>query len=299
MAAELSVDGKYSFEVSYEGTRVTLTGFQPEPPAPKLLNLSTRARVRSTAEDASGYGNAVAAGFIISGDDPVSVVIRGIGPSLARSGVSDTLANPVLELFSSDGAVLLSNDNWRDTQSAALQSSGLAPSDPNEAAMITTLTPGAYTARLGDKNGGGGNALVEIYDVSPAAHAKLANISTLGLVDAGNVLISGLMIEPNGEGGSDVVVRALGPQLRQSGIIDALDDPTLEVRDANGATVASNDDHDTQAGETLPVPFALRPSFSTEAALRLSLPRGNYTALVAGKNGMQGTALVEFYDLRP
>ena len=100
-------------------------------------------------------------GFILGGgtnDD--TVLLRGLGPSLIASGVSDALANPTLELRNSDGAVIAMNDDWQSGPSVSLP-----PSDPLESAIETTLSPGAYTALLSGVNNGTGVGLVEVYDL--------------------------------------------------------------------------------------------------------------------------------------
>jgi hypothetical protein len=95
------------------------------------------------------------------------VVIRGIGPSLSQSGLSNVLADPTLELRDSNGMLLIANDNWQDDPASAAQLSAhaLAPQDPKECGIFASLPPGAFTAILAGKNGGTGVGLVEIYNV--------------------------------------------------------------------------------------------------------------------------------------
>ena len=104
-------------------------------------------------------------GVIIAGDTPKRVVLRAIGPSLATAGVSGALPDPTLSLHDSTGATIASNDNWR-TDPGEVAATGLAPSDDFEAAIVTTLAPGAYTAVVSDAGGSTGVALFEIYDAS-------------------------------------------------------------------------------------------------------------------------------------
>ena len=91
------------------------------------------------------------------------MIVRAIGPSLAASGVSDPLLDPVLELYATDGSLIFSNDNWRSTQEEAIVASGLPPSHDAEAAIIATLNPGSYTAILRGTGNTVGNALVEVF----------------------------------------------------------------------------------------------------------------------------------------
>ena len=290
-----SIDGLGSFVVRYRTSAVELTEFRANPAPAQLFNLSTRGFVR-TADDPFGNRYLIG-GFIITGTEAKTVVVRGLGPSLTASGVGSAIANPTIELRGSGSALVASNDNWRDTQEAEIEASGLAPQNPLEAAIRATLLPGAYTVVLQEKDGTAGASMVEVYDLTPNVGSKLANISTRGYVTPEDVLIGGLIARGDEPGNAELVVRAIGPQLRRNGVFSALDDPTLELRDANGGLIAFKDD----AGDgnpTLSIPQELRPSFPVEPAIRVSVPRGNYTAIVRGKNGSSGTALVEFYDLR-
>ena len=107
-------------------------------------------------------------GFILGeGTASTGIVVRGIGPSLSQSGLSDVLADPTLELRDSNGVLLIANDNWQDDQvsAAQLRAHGLAPQDPLESGIFASLPPGAFTAILAGKNNGVGLGLVEIYNV--------------------------------------------------------------------------------------------------------------------------------------
>ncbi len=146
--------------------------------------------------------------------------MRALGPTLGDFGVTDALADPILELHASDGSVV-SNDNWMTTQQTEIEETGLAPGKDLESAIHATLDPGAYSAILRGTNDGTGVALIEAYDLDGAADSQLANISTRGLVEAGdNVMIGGLII-----GGGDaqqnaiVLVRGNGPSLGTAGVM--------------------------------------------------------------------------------
>ena len=159
-------------------------------PAAQALNLSTRMRVQTG--DNVGIG-----GFIIAGTAPKHVLLRAIGPSLTQSGVPDALADPVLELHGPGAFVTIVNDNWRDdpVQEAAIIATGIPPTNDLEAAIDATLNPGAYTAVVRGRNNTSGVALVEVYDLSQAALAKLANISTRAFVSTGdNIVIGGFLL---------------------------------------------------------------------------------------------------------
>jgi hypothetical protein len=223
-------------------------------------------------------------GFIITGSAPKQVLLRGIGPSLAQFGVPDVLADPVLELHGPPGFPTIINDNWRDTQ---IPCTDLPPTNDLESAICATLNPGAYTAIIRGENNGSGVGLVEVYDFGPA-DSQLANISTRAFVSTGaNVMIGGFIL--GGEANGEIVILGIGPSLAASGVSGVLADPTLELRNSNGALMASNDNCGT---------ISIRPLDPAEACLEVSLPPGLFTATLAGKNGGTGVGLVEIYNLQ-
>jgi hypothetical protein len=126
----------------------------------QLANISTRGFVLTA-------NNVMIGGFILGGINNTHVVVRAIGPSLAQVGVPDPLADPTLELHDGNGALLVSNDNWRDDSTSAnqLTALGLAPQNSLESGIYRSLPPGAFTAILAGKNGGTGVGLIEIYNV--------------------------------------------------------------------------------------------------------------------------------------
>ena len=256
----------------------------------RQLNVSTREMV-GTGE------NVLIGGFIVSGSAPKQVLLRAIGPSLGAFGVTGVLQDPTLELHDSTEAVIFSNDNWRETQEAAIAATGLAPNDDREAAVPATLEPGAYTAILQGKNNTTGNALIEAYDLDATAESQFANISTRGQVGTGDaVLIGGLIISSEASAQANVVVRALGPSLGVLGVTGALQDPTLELHDSNGALLAFDDDW-REAQEGIISSTGLSPNDDREAAIFAHLAAGAYTAIVRGSNDTTGIGLVEVYNI--
>jgi len=121
----------------------------------KLTNISTRSFVQT--------GDSVMIGGVIVNGSGNLVLVRGLGPTLSQFGVTDVLADPVMELHDGNGTLIDSNDNWKDTNQAQIQSTGLAPPKDAEAAILRNLTPGNYTAILKGKNNTTGNALLEVY----------------------------------------------------------------------------------------------------------------------------------------
>ncbi|HEX4665880.1 MAG TPA: fibronectin type III domain-containing protein [Chthoniobacterales bacterium] len=121
----------------------------------RVANISTRSRVESG-------DNVMIGGFILGGSG-TPVIVRAIGPSLAAVGIANALLDPRLELYDVNGTLLASNDNWRDEQEGEIVESGLMPSDDREAALLTTLSSGAYSAVISGATGGTGVALFEVY----------------------------------------------------------------------------------------------------------------------------------------
>ncbi len=255
----------------------------------KALNISSRSLV-ATGE------NVMIGGFVITGTIDKRVIIRAIGPSLVNE--LNPLADPRLELRGSTGALIASNDNWRSTQEGEIIDSELAPANDLESAIIATLPPGAYTSIVQGANGGNGVGLVEVYDLDPAGSSKLGNISTRGFAQTGdNRLIGGFILGTN-VGAAKVVVRAIGPSLTQFGIANALADPTLELRDSNGALILANDDWEDDPNQAAQIrDSGLSPANPLESAVLTYLFPGTYTVIVAGANGGTGIGLVEIYNL--
>lgn len=274
---------------------------------PRLSNLSTRAQ--------AGAGDAVlTAGFVIGPGADKRVIIRAIGPTLGTAfGMTGVLANPILTLYgpNSSTRVAASNDNWSAVDAATFASVGAfaLPAGSLDAAIVTTLAPGSYTAQVSGANNGTGIALVEVYEVG-ATGGKLINISTRAQVGTdASVMIPGVVISP-GSGLRRLLVRAAGPALGQFGIGGTLADPTITLTNSTGATVATNDNWNSPSSSTaasgaqLTAAFATAGAFafpanSNDSALLAEVGPGNYTLRVSGVGNTSGLALVEVYDLTP
>src|SRR5436190_201321 len=277
----------------------TPTGTPPASPTPAIspvpaaqaLNLSTRMLVQSGA-------NVGIAGFIITGAAPKHVLIRALGPSI--TGLPGVLDDPMLELYR-PGAFTITNDNWGDdpAQAAAIIATGIPPANDREAAIDATLNPGAYTAIIRGKFNSSGVALIEVYDLSPTVPSKLANISTRAFVSSGNsIVIAGFILGGN-SGSDNIVLRGIGPSIAcGGGCSSLLQNPTLELRDNNGALLVANNDWQDNPAQASEISGAgLAPMNSREAAIATALPPGLYTALLADLNHGTGLGLVEVYDL--
>jgi hypothetical protein len=279
-----------AFQTSHHGgddVFVAKFDFSATAPTDQLLNIATRLPVQSG-------DNVLIGGFIITGTQPKKVIILGIGPSLSQF-FSGALSDPTLELFQGD-TLLQTNDNWKESQ-AEVEATGLQPSNDLESAIVRTLDPGSYTAILRGKGGATGIGVVQAYDLNQAAQSKFGNIATRGFIDSGdNVMIGGFIIGPAGGTTTTVVIRAIGPSLSNFGITGALQDPTLELHDGNGATIAFNDNWKDDSNKSK-VPQSLQPSDQRESVLYRVLAPANYTAIMRGSGNTTGIGLVEIYNV--
>jgi hypothetical protein len=222
-----------------------------------LVNLSTRGV-------AQAGDNVMIGGFIIEGNTPKTVLIRGRGPSMAGAPffVPGTLANPFLRLFSGQTAIA-TNDNWQDSPSCSIfvcgsavqiMATGLDPCRPNpgqpgsptncaqESTILITLNPGAYTVHLSGVNGGTGVGLVEVFEADNIDTAQLVNISTRGLVEAGaNIMIGGVIIE--GTAPKTILIRGRGPSMAGAPFLvpGVLANPILRL--FSGQTIIAQNDN--------------------------------------------------------
>jgi hypothetical protein len=265
----------------------------PSPSLSHLANISTRLNVGVDDDVLIG-------GFIVRGPDPKRMILRALGPSLTRAGVSGAMANPTLELHDSTGATIATNDDWQTSgQASEIRASGLAPTNPLESAIVATLQPGNYTAIVRGVNNSTGIALIEGYELDSTA-TRLVNVSTRGRVGVGDeVLIGGVILA--GSDSKTVMVRALGPSLGTGAhpLAGVLVNPVLELHDGSGNLLASNDDWVNSPQHSAIAATGLAPSNSLESAILSTLSPGNYTAIVRGANNTTGVGLVEVYDLDP
>ena len=259
----------------------------------QLMNIS--GRVLTQSGDDVGIG-----GFIITGSKSKRVMARAIGPSMKVNGepVPGRLSDTTIELRDSKGSPALFNDNWRTSQEDEIIQTGLAPQDEKEAAVVKRLEPGAYTAIIRGAGGETGLGVIEFYDLSPNDPSELGNLSVRALVGTrDNVLIDGLILQGNDP--KRVLFRALGPSVKRDGttIPGALMDPTLEVVNANGTTLRSNDDWQDAPNKSDIEDTGLAPEDEHESAVLLSLSAGNYTSILRGAGESTGIALSEAYKL--
>lgn len=261
----------------------------PTPVPAKAANLSTRLQVGTDQ-------NVSIIGFIVTGNVSKKVLLRGLGPSLAQKGVTGFLADPTLTLFDANNTQIAFNDNWQDSQAGEIAATGIPPQSPSESAIVATLAPGHYTAVLSGKNGGTGVGLVEVYD-DDSNSSTLSNLSTRGFVGTGEDVMIGGFIVASGDNPL-IVIRAIGPSLSSAGIANPLQDPLVELHDANGVLLRQNDNWAANPAEAQSTrSTTLQPTNTSESAITTFLPSGNYTAVVRGTNNTTGVALVEAYRI--
>ena len=271
----------------------------------RLTNISCRATVGTGA-------NILIAGFVVGGAGTAGteqLLVRGSGPALVPFGVSGTLPDPQLKLFSGAGTQIASNDGWAgSTQiaSTAAAVGAFAWSTPtsHDAALLESLA-GAYTAQISGESGDTGVALAEVYDATPAGTytattPRIVNISARVQVGTGgNILIAGFAI--GGSTSKTVLIRASGPALVPFGVTGTLPDPQLQLHAGDGSVIATNaawGGNAQIASEAASVgAFEWSSPSSNDSALLITLPPGAYTAQVAGASGDTGVALVEVYEV--
>jgi YVTN family beta-propeller protein len=266
----------------------------------RIVNVSARAQVGTA-------GNVLISGFVIAGGGTETLLIRGDGPSLAQFGVSGFLASPSLSVFDGAGNVVASNTGW-GTNANAAQIAGVAAqvgafalaAGSADCAVEVSLPAGAYTVQISGASNAVGLALAEVYEVSSSG-TRLINISSRAQVGAGgNIIILGFVI--TGTGTEVMLMRADGPALTQFGVAAVLAQPSLNVFDGVGNTVASNTgwghsfDEDLIAGFAAAVGAFPLPPGSPDSAQFVNLSPGAYTMQVSGANDTTGVALAEAYE---
>jgi hypothetical protein len=243
--------------------------------------------------------NILIGGFIINGSANKRVILLAKGPSLSSGGtpVPGRMADPVLELHDGNGALMTTNDDWKESpERAQIEASGLAPTNDKESAILRTLTPGVpYTGVLAGKDNSTGIALVEVYDLDANGGSILANISSRGLVDTGDNVMIGGFIAGNQSGNTKVLIRGLGPSL-EGKVPNPLGDPILELHNANGTTLEANDNWKDSLQRAEIEATGIPPSHDLESAILRSVSPADYTAVLRGKTG-SGIALVEIYNI--
>ncbi len=271
----------------------------PLVPAAKLINLSSRALI--------GAGqSALIAGVMVADTESKAFLARGVGPTLGAFGVPNTLADPVLGIFRGDGLEIFRNSRWQDGPDAddiprisrSVGAFALADGS-HDAALVSPLRAGAYTMQITSESAQGGVGLAELYSLD--GNGRTTNLSTRAMVRSGEgLLVGGFVVQ--GPAYKRMLIRAVGPALGAFGVDGVLLDPVLKIYSGE-KTVADIDDWSvgqqaavteaaTKALGAFPLVFG-----GKDAAIFITLPPGAYTVEVGGKNGAEGIALLEIYEV--
>ncbi|MES9834463.1 MAG: VCBS repeat-containing protein [Candidatus Thiodiazotropha sp. DIVDIV] len=249
-----------------------------------ITNFSTRSYV--------GEGsNILIGGFIIEGETPQTVILRGIGPSLTGDGVQAPLEDPELYLFSSN-RLIAHNDDWQTAEGAdKIETAGIGPAHSNEAALRVRLYPGEYTVHLKGKSGDTGVGIVAVDTDNQMPTGSLqVNISGRALVDEGeNITIGGFIIE--GDTPIKVLIRGLGPHLLEKGVANPLEDPKITLFSGDNI-IASNNDWKRSANASEIAALNNAPSHDREAAILTELEPGTYTVHLRGGVDDTGVGII-------
>jgi hypothetical protein len=270
----------------------------------RLVNISCRATVGTGA-------NILIAGFVVGGAGTTGtepLLVRGSGPALVPFGVAGALADPQLQLYSGS-TVLGTNDGWAgDAQiastAAAVGAFAWGSPTSHDAAVLESLSAGAYTAQIAGESGDTGVALAEVYDANRAGTyalttPRIVNISARVQVGTGgNILIAGFVI--GGSTSETVLIRASGPALVPFGVTGTLPDPKLQLY--SGSTLLGQNSgwggnaQITNAASQVGA-FAWANPSSNDSAILATLPPGAYTVQVSGASNDSGVALIEVYEI--
>ena len=264
-----------------------------------LVNLAVRSRTNPS-------GTPLTIGFVVGGARSKSLLLRGIGPTLANYGVTQPLLRPSLTLHAG-GTFRQSVLRWGGS-SVLLDAFARAgafslPLDSADSAFTADVTPGTYTVQLLPVDGSStGIALVEAYalDTSPGA-APLLNLSVLSTTGPSeDILTAGFVVRSAAP--RRLLIRVIGPSLAQFAVSDPLPYPRLVITNDRGEFIADN--RGWFDLPSLAEAFAAAGAFplglgSADAAAVVELPAGAYTVQASGVPGtaQSGSALIELYDL--
>jgi WD40 repeat protein len=286
LSVALSKDGRY-IAAGYADSTIRIFTEDAGEEA-RLSNLSVRTTLPGE--------ETLIVGAVVRGS-PTPVLLRAAGPALGSFGLVG-MPDPRVELFTTGSAPAARNDDWAGPLASVFAQVGAFPfvAGSKDAALNESLT-GSFTLQV--RGSSAGVVLVEAYEVAATSGARLINVSARNRVGTGdNILIAGFSIA--GQGAKTVLIRAVGPTLREFGVGAVLDDPRMVIFDSQGRQIAANDDWPSalvtsfsRAG-AFPLPVGSR-----DAAWQTTLTAGaGYTVQVSGANGQTGEALIEVYELQ-
>lgn len=295
-----SAVGSYSVTISNSAGTVTT--------APVQLTVSTTTTADSTSIALTNVSfrsflassdAVLTAGYSIKGTSEKRLLIRAIGPTLTRFGVSPALQDPRLEVLDSKGIRVSENNDWPEMLAPIFETAGAFPlpfGSANAAALVT-VAAGFGTVEV--RGTSPGIALLEFFDTSDTRMSRLVNLSARGRVGSGDsVLVAGFAT--SGVGTIRLLIRGIGQRLAEFGLSGTLADPRLELHNAEGDLVSTNDDWSPDLATTFTTAgaFTLVPG-SKDAAMIVTVKGGaRYSVLLRGNEGVTGEALLEIYELQ-
>lgn len=272
----------------------------------RLVNISTRGKVGTDAD-------VLISGFVVNGTKPKQVLVRAAGPALGLDpfNITGVLARPVLTVLDRDAITLASNTGWSTAANAAAISTAMAKvgafpfaTGSGDSAVLITLSPGQYTAKVAGLNDTTGVAIIEVYDVDDMTNngSRAINISTRGVTGSGsNVMIAGFVV--NGAASRRLLIRGIGPALNRYGVTGTANEPQLSLYNGRGVLTAtasawglqSNADEIRTAAKAVQA-FDL-PEGSKDSAMLVTVLPGAWTVQVSNASGASGVALIEVYEV--
>lgn len=283
----------------------------------QLVNLSVRQTLAA--------GDSLTVGFVVRGNSPARLLVRGAGPSLASFGVTDAMRNPKIALTSvsaSNNTVSVHNDDWSNaplqgstdrikTLPTVMEAGFPFAAGSLDSALLVELQPGPYTMTVsGSSPTESGTVLAEIYDTKPSAitgGGHLINLSALGKVTAASPLLAGFVVigDPMLGASERLLLRVGGPALADFGVPNTLPDPRLDLVTPPGKNLGNNDNWtgeesfiDGRAVRMAVLNTGASPykTGSRDAAAVVQIPPGTYTLVGRDTTGASGTALIEIFE---
>lgn len=291
-------DGLFAPDTPWSSAAGTASS-SPLTPTARLANISSRAVVEAGA-------NALIVGVVVADTEAKRYLSRAVGPALGAYGVTGFVPDPQLGIFTGAGTEIFRNNGWESGPDSSklptyARSVGAFafPAGSRDSALASDLTSGNYTVQITTPSGRAGVGLAELYELD--ANGRTVNLSTRAYVrTADGALFGGFYVQ--GPAYKRMLVRAIGPTLGAFGVSDVLRDPILTINSSQGV-VATNDRWEASAGLSALVAasasvgaFSLTAG-SEDAAVLITLPPGPYTVEVKGKDGGQGIALLEIYEV--
>lgn len=276
----------------------------PEATESRLIHLSSRAMVTPTS-------GPIIVGFTLSGSGPSRVLLRAAGPALAELGVTNWLVYPRIQLFDTAGEIILESTKDEVTHLGLSPWTGRAEGLPfrptsTDAMRITTLNPGSYTVHIDSHSPcGSGVSVVEVFDLSGSEETRpdnrLSNLSVLAQVASAERALTARIVV-SGKTRRRLLVRGIGPRLRDFGIKDPLTDLRIELY-SPAAWGASNESCETVNRAQKSAATAQCGAFPVESGrgdteLLTTLEPGAYLIALKSTSGSTGRGLIEVYDTR-